>query len=180
MLPVVIPLRLFLGQLFCLCVGLAIESTLLLKRAELPRQIAFHYTLIANVVAVSVGWLVLFAGQGLLFNGVREQQLLSYLFTGEFIPDVSMASTQFTCAMLAIILFLGGLLIKPYSIRLLQRLEILPLPPNANLGTDDPRLNALVLLRLRERIEGSIQIGHVLSTLATMIFFLVASTSLWL
>jgi hypothetical protein len=124
--------------------------------------------------------LVLFASQSLLFNGVREQQLLSYLFTGEFIPDVSMASTQFTCAMLAILLFLGGLLIKPYSIRLLQRLEILPLPPNANLGTDDPRLNALVLLRLRERIEGSIQIGHVLSTLMTIIFYLVASTSLWL
>jgi hypothetical protein len=180
MLPVVIPLRLFLSQLFCLCIGLAIESTILLKRAELPRQIAFHYSLIANVVAVSVGWLVLFASQSLLFNGVREQQLLSYLFTGEFIPDVSMASTQFTCAMLAILLFLGGLLIKPYSIRLLQRLEILPLPPNANLGTDDPRLNALVLLRLRERIEGSIQIGHVLSTLMTIIFYLVASTSLWL
>jgi hypothetical protein len=180
MLPVVIPLRLFLSQLFCLCIGLAIESTILLKRAELPRQIAFHYSLIANVVAVSVGWLVLFASQSLLFNGVREQQLLSYLFTGEFIPDVSMASTQFTCAMLAILLFLGGLLIKPYSIRLLQRLEILPLPPNANLGTDDPRLNVLVLLRLRERIEGSIQIGHVLSTLMTIIFYLVASTSLWL
>lgn len=180
MLPVVIPLRLFLGQLFCLCVGLAIESTLLLKRAELPRQIAFHYTLIANVVAVSVGWLMLFASQDLLFSGVREQQLLSYLFTGEFIPDVSMASTQFTCAMLAIVLFLGGLMLKPYSIRLLQRLEILPLPPNADVGLDDPRLNALVLLRLRERIEGSMRIGHVLSTLTTILFFMVASASLWL
>lgn len=180
MLPVVIPLRLFLGQLFCLCVGLAIESTVLLKRAELPRQIAFHYSLVANTVAVSVGWLALFASQSLLFSGVREQQLLSYLFTGEFIPDVSMSSTQFVCSMLAIALFFGGLVIKPHSIRLLQKLDILPLPPHTDVGSDDPRLNALVLARLRDRVDRSVRLGHLLSTLATILFFWVASSSLWL
>jgi hypothetical protein len=179
MLPVVIPLRLFLGQLFCLCLGLAIESTILLKRAELPRQVAFHYSLVANTVAVSVGWLALFASQSLLFDGVREQQLLSYLFTGEFIPNVSMSSTQFVCAMLAIALFFGGLVIKPYSIHVLQRLEILPLPPHNDAGIDDPRLDALVVARLRDRVDRSIRLGHILSTLATALFFWVASNSLW-
>jgi len=179
MLPVVIPLRLFLGQFFCICMGLAIESFVISRRAELPRQVAFHYSLVSNIVAVFSGWLAIFAVWDFLMQGVREQQILSYLFAGEFVSELPIVSTQTALTLLAAVLFVGGFLLKPYSISMLERFDLVPPMPEVNVGDEDPRLVALVQLRVRQRIDGSMRLGHILSTIATLLFFALLEASLW-
>ena len=171
MLPVVIPLRLFLSQLFCISMGLAIEASVLSKRAELPRQVAFHYSLVANVVAMFAGWAAIFAVQEFFLRGVRGQQVLSYIFSGAFITEFALVPTQVACMTLAIVFFVGGFLLKPYSVRKLEQFDLVPPLPEMQVGRDDPRLKALVEARLRERVAEAMQLGHIASTIATMLFF---------
>jgi len=180
MLPTIAPLRLVLAQFFCILLALMIDTLVLSQRAELPRRMSAHYAIAMNAVSIVIGWLTLFGLRAAIFNGARKEQLLSYIFTGQFLEDQSMVSTQFALCVALALLFIGGFIIKPQSIYILQGLEILPQPPGHDLDHGDLRLHSLVQERLRENLDGAIRFAHLLGTLATLAFFILASSTLWL
>ena len=152
----VLPLRAILFQFFFLMVAISIDAVVFYRNVEdLDYKPSVQYASVANLSSTCLGWLIFFGIQPLLPLGLKEQ-LISYIFFGQFFPNDWINWMPQTLLGLTFFMFAGTIVVKLISLNLLDRMlekEIKPAEATAMKRTKRLRKRQEWMRRIHPRQE---------------------------
>jgi hypothetical protein len=125
----VLPLRAVLFQFFFLMMAIAIDAVVFYRHVEeLEYKPSVQYAATANLSSTCLGWLIFFGIQPLLPLGLKEQ-LISFIFFGQFFPNEWINWMPQTLVGLALFMFTGTIIVKLIGLNLLEQMLEKPVKP---------------------------------------------------